>query len=93
MNLLYNTEGEARAALVSLGLDPATCFLYEIFSIRPGPKWTWQTHSKIDRAHKLYRTKRLAKKAMHRHPGWTVAEKRYLRPVQAVNGKWGWAAR
>lgn len=84
--LIYESADEAREIVELLGLDPARYVFYE----RTPGRWTWWAKSKISRVHRLWSTRRRAKKALQRHPGWTAAEKKLLRIVQFESGSWGW---
>lgn len=85
--LEYPTEAEARAALIALGLDETRYSFY----LKAFGGWTWQALSALNRQHRgRYRTKRLAKKALKAHPGWTPEEKRMLRFYQYGRGEWSW---
>lgn len=87
----WPTQAEAQAALDAFGFPPETMRLYEVIQVED--YWTYVTISQIDRRHKkYYRTKRLAKKALRRHPGWTDVEKKLMRfgSYEGSYGRWWW---
>lgn len=92
----WPSEAEARGALTALGLDPETLTRYEVVHVPAmgGEYWTYRTKPSIDRKHrKRYATRRLAKKALKKHSGWTTEEKKYLRLVRYARcegGGWTW---